>query len=114
VQGLIPSIEQVCPQSEHRTCVRHLYTNFRNHGHRGVLLKDLLWRAAASYTKMEFYEVMEDIKRISKDAHAYLDKIDPSTWCRGWFNTHCKYGLLHNNTCEAFNSWIKNSMTRQS
>jgi hypothetical protein len=107
VQGLIPSIEQVCPQSEHRTCVRHLYANFRTHGHRGVLLKDLLWRAAASYTKTEFYEVMEDIKRMSKDAHAYLDKIDPSTWCRGWFNTHCKFGLLHNNTCEAFNSWIK-------
>jgi hypothetical protein len=107
VQGFIPSIEQVCPQSEHRTCVRHLYANFRNHGHRGVLLKDLLWCAAASYTKTEFYEVMEDIKRISKDAHAYLDKIDPSTWCRGWFNTHCKFGLLHNNTYEAFNSWIK-------
>jgi hypothetical protein len=50
---------------------------------------------------------MEDIKRVSKGAHAYLEKIDPFTWCRGWFNTHCKSGLLHNNTCEAFNSWIK-------
>jgi hypothetical protein len=79
VQGLIPSIEQVFPQFEHRTCVRQLYAKFRNHGHRGVLLKDLLWRAAASYTKTEFYEVMEDIKRISKDAHVYLEKIDPST-----------------------------------
>jgi homospermidine synthase len=61
----------------------------------GVLLKDLLWRAAASYTRMEFYEVMKDIKRASKDAYAYLEKIDPNTWCRGWFNTHCKSGLLH-------------------
>jgi transposase-like protein len=43
VQGLIPSIKQVCPQSEHRKCVRHLYANFRNHDHRGMLLKDLLW-----------------------------------------------------------------------
>ncbi|XP_059432949.1 uncharacterized protein LOC132166186 [Corylus avellana] len=106
-KGLVPSLEQVCPQSEHRTCIRHLYANFRNSGHRGVLLKDLLWQAAASYTKQEFNRVMDDIKKMSKDAHAYLEKIDPNTWCRGWFNTTCKSGLLHNNTCESFNSWIK-------
>ena len=56
---------------------------------------------------MEFYGVMDDIKGVSEDAHAYLEKIDSNTWCRRWFNTHCKSGLLHNNTCEAFNSWIK-------
>jgi hypothetical protein len=72
-----------------------------------VLLKDLFWRAATSYTKIEFYIVMDEIMRISKDAHAYLEKVDPSTWCRGWFNTNCKSGLLHNSTCESFNSWIK-------
>ena len=27
------------------------------------------------------------------------------TW--GWFNTYAKSGLLYNNTCESFNSWIK-------
>jgi hypothetical protein len=72
-----------------------------------VLLKDLLWQATASYTKIEFYRVMDEIKRISKDVHAYLEKVNPNTWCRGWFNTNAKYGLLHNNTCESFNSWIK-------
>ncbi|XP_059463443.1 uncharacterized protein LOC132192169 [Corylus avellana] len=107
VQGLVQSLEQVCPQSEHRTCVRHLYANFRSEGHRGVLLKDLLWQALAAYTKQEFYIVMDEIKRTSKDAHAYLEKVDPNTWCRGWFNTNVKSGLLHNNTCESFNSWIK-------
>jgi hypothetical protein len=72
-----------------------------------VLLKDLLWQATASYTKIEFYRVMDEIKRISKDAHAYLEKVNPNTWCQGWFNTNAKYGLLYNNTCESFNSWIK-------
>ena len=72
-----------------------------------MLLKDLLWQVAASNTKVGFYRVMDEIKRISKDAHAYLEKLDPNTWCRGWFNTHAKSGLLHNNTCESFNSWIK-------
>jgi hypothetical protein len=64
VQGLIPSLAQVCPMSESRTCVRHLYANFRNEGHRGVLLKDLLWQAASSYTQVEFYNVMDEIKRL--------------------------------------------------
>ena len=72
-----------------------------------MLLKDLLWRVAASYTKTKFYGVMDNIKRVNEDAHAYLEKIDHNTQCRGWFNTHCKLGLLHNNTYESFNSWIK-------
>jgi hypothetical protein len=47
----------VCPNAEHRICVRHLYANFRNEGHRGVLLKDMLWRAASAYTQHEFHTV---------------------------------------------------------
>jgi hypothetical protein len=68
VQGLIPSLQQVRLQSEQRICVKHLYANFRGKGHRGLLLKDLLWQAAASYIKVEFYQVMDKIKRVSKDA----------------------------------------------
>jgi hypothetical protein len=83
VQGLVPSLQQVCPQSEQRICVRHLYANFRGEGHRGLLLRDLLWQATTSYTKIEFYQVMDEIKRVSKDAHAYFEKVDPNTWCRG-------------------------------
>jgi hypothetical protein len=50
VQGLVPSLMELCPNAEHRICVWHLYANFRNDGHRGVLLKDMLWRVVASYT----------------------------------------------------------------
>jgi hypothetical protein len=107
VQGLVPSIQQVSPMSEHRTCVRHLYANFRNEGHKGILLKDLLWTAASSYTQVEFHRAMEEMKRVNKPAYEYLAKVDPSSWCRGWFNTDAKCDLLHNNTCESFNSWIK-------
>jgi hypothetical protein len=72
-----------------------------------VLLKDLLRQSVASYTNTNFYIVMNEIKRVNKDAHAYLENVDPNTWCREWFNINCKSGLLHNNTCESFNSWIK-------
>jgi hypothetical protein len=96
----------VCPNAEHHICVRHLYANFRNDGNQGVLLKDLLWRAAASYTKIDFYAAMEELKGHSKNAYEYLEKVDPSTWCRGWFNTYAKCDLLHNNLAECLNAWI--------
>lgn len=106
MQGLVPSLEQVCPTAEHRTCVRHLYANFRSAGHKGLLLKDLLWTAASSYTQTDFHYAMEEMKKVSEPAYDYLAKIDPSSWCRGWFNTMAKSDLVHNNCAECFNSWI--------
>ncbi|XP_059446413.1 uncharacterized protein LOC132177958 [Corylus avellana] len=106
IVGLVPSLEQVCPTAEHRTCVRHLYANFRSAGHKGLLLKDLLWTAASSYTQTDFHYAMEEMKKVSEPAYDYLAKNDPSTWCRGCFNTMAKSDLVHNNCVECFNSWI--------
>jgi len=66
----------VCPNVEHRIYVLHFYANFRDDGNWRLLLKDLLWIAAASYTKNDFYAAMEELKGICM-------KVDPSTWCRG-------------------------------
>jgi len=82
VHGLVPSLHEACPHAEHRICVRHLYVNFRNNDHRGVLLKDILWRAASSYTQTGFYAAMEELKGLNPKAHEYLKNVDPRTWCR--------------------------------
>jgi hypothetical protein len=103
---LVPAVEQVCPTAEHRTCVRHLYANFRSAGFKGVLLKDMLWNAASSYTQLQFQLAMEEIKTVNESAYNFLAKIDPSSWCRGWFNTSSKSDLVHNDCAECFNSWI--------
>lgn len=50
---------------------------------------------------------MDEVNKISEDVRAYLSKVDPRTWCRGWFNTDAKFDILHNKTCESFSSWIK-------
>jgi hypothetical protein len=50
--------------------------------------------------------VMEELKGLNLPAYEYLSKVDPATWCRGWFNTYAKCDLLHNNLAECFNSWI--------
>jgi len=106
MQGLIPSFDTVIPMVDHRICVRHLYANFRDNGFRGVALKELLWKAASSYTEVGFRIHMEEIKRINPDAFDYLDKVDPSGWSRAWFNESPKYDLLVNNISECFNSYI--------
>jgi hypothetical protein len=66
----------------------------------------MLWNAASSYTETEFQYAMEEMKKVSEPAYNYLAKIDPSSWCKGWFNTMVKSDLVHNNCAECFNSWI--------
>jgi hypothetical protein len=66
----------------------------------------MFWNDASSYTKTEFQYAMDEMKKVSEPAYNYLAKIDPSSWCRGWFNTMAKSDLLHNNCAECFNSWI--------
>jgi hypothetical protein len=96
----------VLPGGDHRFCVRHLYANYRDSGHRGLVLKDKLWAAAAAYTEAEFYKQMNELNLISNDAYNYLMKIDRSLWSRAWFNTFPKCDLLVNNLCECFNAYI--------
>ncbi|KAK8641726.1 hypothetical protein V6N13_011104 [Hibiscus sabdariffa] len=46
-KGLMDVISELFPNAEHRTCVRHLYSNFKNiSGFQGKTLKDALWKAA--------------------------------------------------------------------
>jgi hypothetical protein len=109
MQGLVPSLDLVAPGAEHRICVRHLYANYRDSGHRGLALKDKLWGAAAAYTEADFLREMDELKGISPDAYDYLSKIDPSTWSRAWFSTFPKCDLIVNNLSECFNAWILKS-----
>jgi hypothetical protein len=106
LQGLVSSLEVVAPNVEHKICCRHLYANYRDVGHKGLALKDKLWRAAASNTDDEWSREMEELKGNSPNAYAYLSDIDPSSRSRAWFSTFPKYDLIVNNLSECFNAWI--------
>jgi hypothetical protein len=67
----MPAFEDVILMADHRVCVRHLWANFRDEGHRG----DKLWAAACAYTKAEFNAHIQELKRMSPVAFEYLDKI---------------------------------------
>ncbi|XP_057440813.1 uncharacterized protein LOC130732838 [Lotus japonicus] len=49
-KGLVPAIAELGPDTEHRLCVRHLYSNFRKR-FPGEELKNALWAAARASTE---------------------------------------------------------------
>ena len=67
LQGLIPAVQQVFPEAEHRFCVsvRHLYQNFRVH-FKGEILKNQLWACARSTTPLQFHKNMEKMKVLNE------------------------------------------------
>ncbi|GMY27369.1 MuDR family transposase [Fagus crenata] len=105
-KGLTESFKDVCPNMDHRACVRHIYANFRDSGHRGKALKDKLWAAASAYTKFEFDAHMAELKKLSPPAYEYLSKIPVATWSRSRFTKNPKSDLIVNNFSECFNSYI--------
>jgi hypothetical protein len=95
----------VFPELEHRFCVRHLYFNFLGH-FRGENFKNQLWRCARASTLVRWNQEMEKMRVLSKDAHAWLEKMPPNTWVRAFFSEYPKCDILLNNTCEVFNNYI--------
>ncbi|KAL3849414.1 hypothetical protein ACJIZ3_011296 [Penstemon smallii] len=56
-KGLINAVELLMPNCEHRFCVMHLYYNFKI-AHKGLALKDILWKAARASRIVDFERVM--------------------------------------------------------
>ncbi|KAK9067649.1 hypothetical protein SSX86_011760 [Deinandra increscens subsp. villosa] len=104
-KGLEVAITQVYPASEHRECVRHLYSNFKRH-FRGEFFSKSLWRAAGTYSITEHENVLNDIAEACQDARTYLDENHKRIWSRCKFGTTAKCDYMTNNVSEAFNSWI--------
>ena len=71
-----PAFDVVLLGGDHRFCVKHLYVNYKDSGHKGLALKDKLWAAAAAYTEADFYKEMNELKNISEYTYNYLMNID--------------------------------------
>ncbi|KAK8697017.1 hypothetical protein V6N13_113181 [Hibiscus sabdariffa] len=57
-KGLVEGLSEVFPYSEHRTCVRHLYMNFKLK-FTGKALKDALWKAVRATYLREFEFILD-------------------------------------------------------
>ncbi|KAG8365651.1 hypothetical protein BUALT_Bualt18G0128200 [Buddleja alternifolia] len=60
-KGLKNAIEELLPGCEHRFCVMHLYKNFKG-AHKGLALKNILWKAARATRVVDFEKVMTELK----------------------------------------------------
>jgi hypothetical protein len=101
-QGLINAVNNIFPNDEHRFCVRHLYQNF-NSIHKGETLKNDLWEIARSSSIPLWEKNMEQMKKDSPEAYAWVEELAPSTWVRTFFSDFSKCDMLLNNNCEVFN-----------
>ena len=93
---------------EHRYCVKHIYNNFKVY-HKGLELKDALWRCAAFTTVKEFQRCMQYIRDLDEKAYEYLAKIAPAQWTRSHFTPRALTDCLINNLSESFNAMILKS-----
>ena len=102
--GLIPAVQAVFPEAEHRFCVRRLYQNFQMH-FKEENLKNQLWTCARSSSVRKWNMNMEALKTQDKDAYEWLEKLPPNTWVRAFFSEYPKCDILLNNNCEVFNKY---------
>ena len=104
-QGLIKAVRDLFSGSEHRFCARHMWQNFAKN-FKGDVLKNQLWRCARSTTVAQWRENMDIMLVLNKDAHDWLEELDPKTWVRAFQQTFPKCDVLLNNNCEVFNKYI--------
>jgi hypothetical protein len=62
--------------------------------------------AAYSYTKDGFDDAMEEMKKQSELAWAWMTKIPVETWARWAMDINCQTDLIVNNLSEVFNKYI--------
>ncbi|XP_044382226.1 uncharacterized protein [Triticum aestivum] len=104
-KGLINAAKKVFPHSEHRNCVRHIYQNFHK-VHKGEQLKNDLWSIARSTNEAAYTRNMDLMKEHSLGAYTWVEKLEPRTWIKAFFDPFCKCDTLLNNMSEVFNSYI--------
>ncbi|KAK8669404.1 hypothetical protein V6N13_106835 [Hibiscus sabdariffa] len=91
LQGLVDAIIDVFPYAKHRTCVRHLYSNFKlKNGNQGKALKDVLWKAVRATYMKEFTDAMSKIRSMSDASFKWLQGKDPRQWSKSHFSTRSK------------------------
>ncbi|CAI9265013.1 unnamed protein product [Lactuca saligna] len=102
-KGLLPAIEQLFPNAEHRFCIRHIYQNMRKL-FKTTEYKEYFWRCATATTIPEFEAVMVELRNYDIEAYQWLLKIPPHHWARSHFSGRAISDMLLNNLCEVFNS----------
>ena len=85
--------------------MKHIYNNFKVN-HKGLELKDALWRCAGAITIREFERKMQELKDLDVKEWEYLANINPAQWSKSHFSRRALCDCLANNLSEFFNAMI--------
>ncbi|XP_052622279.1 uncharacterized protein LOC111888944 [Lactuca sativa] len=105
-KGIIPAVAKVFPNAEHGFCLRHIQENLKKQW-KGKELSDLVWECGRATTLNHFKYVMDELKKMNDEAHAWLCKIPAETWSKSHFSGRAHTDCLLNNLCEVFNAKIE-------
>jgi hypothetical protein len=83
-----------------------MYSNFKDAGFKGEILKNQLWTCAKASTVQKWEYHMGKMKELNEDAYTWLQRMAPNTWVRAYFSEFPKSDILLNNNCEVFNKYI--------
>ncbi|KAK8595240.1 hypothetical protein V6N13_123120 [Hibiscus sabdariffa] len=103
--GLLHTLAELFLHFESRTCVRHMYMNFKLK-FTGKALKDALWKAARATYMREYEVALAEMNALSTKAHDWLVQKNPRNWSKSHFSCNSKCDMLLNNLCESFNKFI--------
>ncbi|KAH7851988.1 hypothetical protein Vadar_019174 [Vaccinium darrowii] len=104
-KGLIDAVAELFPNAAHRFCVRHLYNNFKG-DFKGLVLKEILWKAARASTVPAFQKAMAEMKKADPKAYDWLNARPAINWTRSHFDPFPKCDIMLNNLSKSFNAAI--------
>lgn len=107
-KGLLPAVDEVLRNVEHRFCARHMHANFQKDGFSGNTLEQHFWAVCKATTEADFNNRMEELRKLNPNAADWLSTRESRHYCRAFFSTFPKCDMLLNNLCESWNSSILN------
>ena len=100
------TFEELLEGSEHRFCLRHLYSNFKKKFGGGIVIRDLMMGAAKATYEEAWTEKMNQLKEVKPQAYEWLLAIPKKHWCKHAFSYYSRCDVLMNNLSESFNATI--------
>ncbi|WOL05379.1 hypothetical protein Cni_G14107 [Canna indica] len=110
-KGLEHALLERVPFVKHRSCARHLYTNWKKKFN-GHYYKSLFWKAVRSMEESELNRVLEAMAADSPQAHQAFISIGLKKFCQAYVCTNYKSDNVTNNISETFNGYILNARSK--
>ncbi|PHT93862.1 hypothetical protein T459_01744 [Capsicum annuum] len=99
------SVRNVLPKAHHRSCAKHIESNWCKKWTSGEM-KKLMWWCAWSTNDEEFKDQLNKLGKLDECVANDLVRISQVAWCRAYFDTQCKNPIVDSNFTESFNSWV--------